>query len=563
MKRILSIVCILAMVLSLCNVAVFASETETPIIIRTGAEFKTYFSNDADYWGKDFIIEGDETLTDGSTGIVVPAGFYADSFFYGTVKGITGKNNIQITTTPFPSLGGSSKLGYGDILFENIIIKAGTADGKGNITPNSNGNGVGALVGQFAVGTTNKATFKDITNYTSIESSGAQKTVGGIVGRSTKEIHFENCVNYGNISSTADWNSTHSPDVGGIIGVASGYITVTSCYNHGDISSTNSSAAGIIGRRTTNDSSYVDKSANFGNIESNSTQTNRAAAGIAASYTDVKNSFNEGTVISQQYVGGILGFTTANNVVENCFNVGTIESKATETMRPGGIVGAHPSQVVSVSNCYNIGEIIGYSPRQIGFSKDLDKAPVWSNNYYTNSSENDTEVYGIYITKADLAKGLPEGFGVEWEMVDDSLDFYSYPQLVNNTFYPENKEKWVYVAPVTNAEFNNTQSFSTEDVNDEDYNQYGNYSVVLTKVNLTGIEDEEITEFGMYLLDANGNRLATAEGLTGKRIGGVFGILFYGNKFEDGVTYKAQPYIKAGTAEYTGTPVEFQITDAE
>ena len=73
------------------------------IIIKTGAEFKALVVK-ANF-GKTFIIEGTETLADGSTGIVLDSKQSSVSTFYGTLRGVDGKNNIQISKPLFTSVG--------------------------------------------------------------------------------------------------------------------------------------------------------------------------------------------------------------------------------------------------------------------------------------------------------------------------------------------------------------------------------------------------------------------------------------------------------------------------
>jgi len=573
MKRILCMVCIFAMVIFLCNIAAFASETEEPIVITTAEQFvEQLVTNKATTYGRVFKIKGEDVLgkdVDGNDITGIDLTKYTKSFsitaFYGEIKGEPGYNGIKLKNT---SLIGT--IGGYAAKFENLILVGDDKAPKDNAGALFN-----SVLDPSSDASNSDITIKNVINYVNIDATKAGTiNVGGLVGtvpKTTRNISFENCINYGNVT-----NNT-AGGAGGIIGNASsGKVSIVNCHNYGIITSY-SKAGGIMGNNAYNAADLITNCSNHGAVNCVATSgTNYGAAGIACSYIRIENSFNTGNITSTGAAGGIFGgYATINKATEgekyhvkNCFNLGDVKSTAAETYCAGGIIGSYNATACVVQNCYNAGTVTSDETEayNIGYSKN-DSYIYWGNNYRTNpiaDEETANGFDGIYITLADLSKGVPADFDTaKWEMVDDSIDFYSYPQLVNNTFYPEDKVTWVYVAPVTNAEFINTQSFSPEEVNDEDYEQYGDYSVVFTKINLTGIEDEEITEFGMYLLDANGNRLATAVGLAGNRIGGVFGILFYGNKFEDGVTYKAEPYIKAGDTEYKGTPVEFQIADAE
>ena len=73
----------------------------------------------------------------------------------------------------------------------------------------------------------------------------------------------------------------------------------------------------------------------------------------------VENCSNNGYVLGTESVGGITGTNDYNNAnIDKCFNSGKIEANSANpnnNSNVGGIIGLNVS---SVSNCYNIGEII-------------------------------------------------------------------------------------------------------------------------------------------------------------------------------------------------------------
>lgn len=576
MKRILCMVCIFAMVISLCNIAAFASGTEEPIVITTAEQFvEQLVTNKATTYGKVFHINGLDPLGDGILGIDLTkegvdlngqasgTAYKALENFYGTIIGIGDGNNIKTNTSVITTIQAGESA-----TFSNLII-------RGEIVESSDVN-IGALVNQVATadnadGNAN-VTFDKIINYANITANQtkAGKDVGGILGAATtRNVVITNCINEGNI--TQNYNA-ETCDAGGIIGGTTSNnksITITSCVNKGVISAQGGNAGGIIGNSLSTNTE-IGKCANYGavSVSENATTLARSPGGIVGSVSagEITGCYNAGSITGKNKAAGIVGHSASTALdINNCFNVGTIKSSgslgtgANNSYLAYGISGGYNN---SVTCSYNIGKLDNKNgTRQITWARVYSVEILCINNYYVGTVQ-DKDTIGTSVTLVELSK-LPAPFNADpWEK-NDVGTYYSLPQIKGNTYYADEDDGWYIVATQPGAEFINTQSFSPEEVNDEDYEQYGDYSVVFTKINLTGIEDEEITEFGMYLLDANGNRLATAAGLAGNRIGGVFGILFYGNKFEDGVTYKAEPYIKAGDTEYKGTPVEFQIADAE
>ncbi len=115
---------------------------------------------------------------------------------------------------------------------------------------------------------------------------------GGIIGKYTQdsviEFTFEECSNYGNITSTN--NEGNSNAAGGIMGKAI-YLKFTNCYNRGNVSAY--SAGGIAGN-----------------------------AGLTGEF---KNCYSSGTISGKMYVGGMGGWINQSTTKESV-TFGTISS---------------------------------------------------------------------------------------------------------------------------------------------------------------------------------------------------------------------------------------------
>lgn len=434
----------LVIMLLLPQIVTFTSlSADGDIVITTGAEFKANIIT-ANV-GKTFIIEGTETLADGSKGIIIPSDYKPLSNFYGTIKGIDGKNNIQTGTFLFYTINRN----YGPILFENLIFKP---DGESSVKVNSNsGAGGGIIAGQIANGANgDKVTFKNIINYVDVENidSGVGDIhVGSLLGYNAKAVTLEfiNCVNYGNVTAKEAKDVTSSSDfsAGGIIGksqTAGSVVVLQSCYNYGNVTSLTGSAGGIIGARSNQSvNDIVTECANYGSILAKSTNGIKTAAGIAGSLVNVSKSFNAGKVESPMLAGGILGTSTVATVtVDNCFNVGEVKSTdTTGKYFAGGIAGSYAASLYTVTNCYNAGMVTGTGAKQIGDTKTNAQDILCEGNLYVGDTDLG-EVIGTNITSSELSSSLPSNFSSSvWEIVSSELigeKGYTYPQIKNNWY---------------------------------------------------------------------------------------------------------------------------------
>jgi len=330
MKKTLSIIMALCMVLSVCFFSVSAAEAaigtvaadykpaEGAVAVTTEAEFLA-MAADGNYY-----LANDITLTK----------TYAQAPFTGTFDGC-GKT-ITISTPLFANLGGTVKN-----LTINGEVTAITKDGS-----QSDGGHMASIACYSSKNDT--IVIENICNNANI--SGGE-TSGGIYGyvRDGSDLTIKNCINNGSVTGTGQ--------TAGMIGYSQGKTAVIeNCVNNGTIS-TSSYGAGIIGR--------------FGK--------NAAAATEEYSIT-ITNCINNGSISSgKDQCGGIMGYTTGGIVsITNCHNTGNIDvSTAEKDIAVGGILGSSKSeqssayfkQNISIIECTNsgnlkskirVGGIVGY-----------------------------------------------------------------------------------------------------------------------------------------------------------------------------------------------------------
>ncbi len=436
MKKYIALIIVMALLLpQIMTIPSLSASNE--VIIRTGAEFQATEMKDA---SKIYVIDGTETLADGSIGIILPDNYTSKTDFMGTIKGVTGKNNIQTTKTLISTVNAN-----GIVRFDNLVLK-GPDDGTGSITSTTN---AGVLLSQVASASTYPVEFDNITNYVNVTVTSNNYGAAGILGfLRYRAATFKNCVNYGEMTS----NGSSDNCAGGILANARDTASITilfdRCYNYGKITSSGFTG-GIIGR---NYNSTLTISAtncgNFGEISCNGafSTSPRSVGGISGGPANVSNSFNAGKINSTMLAGGILG-TALNTalIVENCFNIGNITTTdSTGTYWASGIVGSYSGTNVTVENSYNAGALSGAQTRQIVDTKTVAQDTLCVGNYYVSDTDLEQAV-GTNITFDALATALPIEFSSDiWEILPANLlgDYinddincpsgYRYPQIKGN-----------------------------------------------------------------------------------------------------------------------------------
>ena len=155
--------------------------------------------------------------------------------------------------------------------------------------------------------------------------TGNGERIGGIVGNAGPSSIISSCYNTGDVTGNATENESN---IGGIAGITFG--TIDNCYNTASITGNCGAVGGILGQ---------------------------IGVGTSGVSTDIKNCYNLGTISGNDFIGGIIGWTSetkALGTIENNYNAGEIKGKDSV----GGIIGRNSYKFV-VKNCYNKGTVEG------------------------------------------------------------------------------------------------------------------------------------------------------------------------------------------------------------
>ncbi len=273
---------------------------------------------------------------------------------------------------------------------------------KGNI---SNGNNTGGVIG------INNGTLiieKSKNEGTVTNSIG--KHTAGLVGRdnaSTNITQIYKSSNSGNVSLTTI--QTDHTALGGIIGKANGEITIENSSNSGTLYNANNgnteeinyNVGGLIG--WCNIKCIINDSYNAGNLVGG-TRTG-GIVGYSIHLIKLDKCYNTGNISSDASVrgsstsvGGLLGFTASTSdgryYILNSYNIGTI----TSNQRASGLIGYNNYQSYII-NSYNNGEINSYYAAGLTISN----YKLYINNSYNIGTINsiESENYGLFYNRSD------------------------------------------------------------------------------------------------------------------------------------------------------------------
>ncbi|MBQ7975443.1 MAG: right-handed parallel beta-helix repeat-containing protein [Clostridia bacterium] len=403
MKKILSIVLTLAIVLGTVGVPAFAEEVEvTENVITTISSlddltaFREAVNSGYTYDGKTVTLTGDIDL--GSVADWTPIGNgersgsgYTGNAFKGTFDG----ENHTISNLTITSGTSSASIGLFGVVDGGTVKNLTLSNVSINASDNKN---AGAAIGLMV----NNAAADNITVSGSVSAADG---VGGVVGRMTVSGTVSNCVNSANVTGAA---------AGGIVGKA--YYTgtgvemnITNCTNSGIITGTTTGGAGgIVGFSATN----VSGCTNNGTITSTADGVNLGGiVGWQQMYGEISGNTNSGSVTSDYAVttaGGIVGWAnyqyktdgTASeyplceviSVTGNTNNASIIA--ANSTLGSGGIVGGAYNAVSVTDNTNYAEKITGSSfaagilgnyqnNENNGYSGDAKTLTVENNTTYT------------------------------------------------------------------------------------------------------------------------------------------------------------------------------------
>ncbi len=322
------------------------NESDTEYILTTPAQFAglAYLvnndNNDIKMFNGKTIKLGDDIDLNGHKW--TPIGNNYVYYFAGTFdgQGYTISNMIVRTNDDNAGLFG---LGRGATI-RNVILDS-------SCSVISTANNVGGIVGEVSINNTN------IENVINNGTMRGKNCVGGIVGNVNDALlSIKNVTNNANISGTYC--------VGGILGCtggAYGRVSIKNATNSGAVSGIYS-VGGIAGECN----GEIENVTNSGEV----TGTDGSVGGIAGVIRSLANNDidfllincnNTAGISGRNQIGGIVGCVNEGAVVIcNSYNVGTLYTSQ-NCFGIGGILGAieQHNAKVTVSNCYNAGEIIG------------------------------------------------------------------------------------------------------------------------------------------------------------------------------------------------------------
>lgn len=421
MKKTLSIIMALCMILSVCFFSVSAAEAtvgsvaadykpaEGAIAITDAAGFAAMAADGSYYLANDITL--DATW---NAGAAVSSTYADNTAFTGTLDG----NGKTVTTTVplFANLQGTvknltveGKIADTELHSSNITIWT-----KGTVVIDNvytkaeipSGTTCGGFIGYAATGS-----IVTITNSQNDANVTCTSQAGGFIGYMQDDVLvMDNCVNNGNITtdnygagivgrfgrdkaSAPDSKATISNCVNygkvvsakgqsaGILGYLVGEADITDCVNYGEIVNNNLTSAGIFGAHGNFDKTCaltIDGCVNYGKIVAPGIAGGIAGrVGRKASHADrnyfITNCANYGEIVVTAfegfadiiYVGGIAGYMYGGSVngLTNSVNVGNITvdstkgADASKDYCVGGIIGYVNSSTFACQNNINAGNI--------------------------------------------------------------------------------------------------------------------------------------------------------------------------------------------------------------
>ena len=452
MKKALSFILTLCMVLGLCSFSVAAAPEGTAITDAAG--FAAMDPAGTYYLANDIIVEASyaQTFTgtlDGNGNTINVYGPLFTSINGATIKNLTVAGNIDGAAADTAAVAVSAS---GAVTLENIVNTAtitnaltgagilAIADATASVTMKNCRNDADIITSSNAAGLVafinkNVSTIENCTNNGEIISTGG--SAAGIVAcfgasdakADTDKVVITNCVNNANVF-------TNGTQAGGMLAYLIGGVEVKNCINKGDITSTDNKAGGIIGTSAKNLKNVcaiaVENCVNYGTISAPKVvagivgRLGRAVSFDGMNYT-VKNCINHGEVKSYTeitydaatlYVGGIVGYSYANstiaNGVTNCINLGNITADrshltGSSSMYIGGIVAYVNATNYICQNNINTGifTITGdvSAMGNIIYNKKLDAAAAETNNYSVSAAEGTVDTFTNLISLDQLASG--------------------------------------------------------------------------------------------------------------------------------------------------------------
>ena len=454
MKKALSIIMAISMVLSICFFSVAAAPEGTAV--SSAAEFAAMAADGKYYLANDITLDASYaeafkgTLDGNGKTVTVSAPMFT-AIDGATVKNLTVAGAIDGAEADTAAVAVTAS---GAVTFEKVTSKVTITNAKGaaallavaDATASVTATGCvneGAISGTGTVGGLIGLINNNVNTVTGCENRGELLSTGGQCGgivssmgvkngkAPTDAITITDCANYGNI--TGD-----KAQSGGMLAFLCGGATITNCVNYGKIVNTNNKAGGIFGTsiQTTKNvcAITIENCVNHGDV-----YASKVVAGIAArlgravqvegmNYS-IKNCINFGDLgvysdITYSdvtlYMGGITGYAyggslTPANEVSNCVNLGNINADrsyldAASKLYIGGIIAYVNAVNYVCKNNVNAGAITytGGEATAIGnitYNVKLDAATGEANNYSVKAAEGAVDTFTNVVTADQIASG--------------------------------------------------------------------------------------------------------------------------------------------------------------
>ena len=408
MKRILSLLIILALILSTVLAIIPASAAE-------GTAINT---------AEDFLAMDPEGSYHLAADIELTAPFDAD--FKGTLDG-----NGKTITVAASAISAFKKINNGQVY--NLTVKADYSVSE----PNTFG-----VLAREAIGTFSNVTVDAkvvVLPEANSFKGGAGLLFGEIVGNAT----LENCVSKGSIDVQTKTHPNNDDSallygVGGLVGrITTGAVSFVGCENYAFVNTLQAGmpAGGLVGETSGSSSIQLsfDNCVNYGEIitfgvPSGEGNAHTGAGGIIGETLGVhspnstftfKNCANHGYVHSNEEcgrvagIGGIVGrgYSPAVLTIENCINTADLDSPGTGWSAAGGIVGTlmtygfnwsgtHDGKI-KILNCVNLGDLNAAN----AFAGGIVGAPFQFNTQNSELYFENCANYGD-VTGKDLTAGI-------------------------------------------------------------------------------------------------------------------------------------------------------------
>ena len=470
MKKTLSIIMALCMILSICSISVAAAPAGTAV--KTEAEFLAMDPAGTYYLANDITITKSYeavftgTLDGNGKTVTVSAPMFAN--FAGTAKNFTIAGAVSAAEgTKIGALAAISDGGT-EVVLENIVNNASvTGDIAGGLigqmgsSDSANGvalrvtacvnnatitgiNQTGGLIGYAFFNTGNDLATDAGSLFTGCVNNGAVSSTlghtGGIMGRSaySKSVAFVKCINNGAVCG--------GHNTGGIFGHATSTVTYMNfCQNNGTITNVETPAT---------DSVYAGGLIGYG--QGTKYEGFKAADGFYAN--KIEFCINTGDVIGAYRAGGIAASTGASgayglSLTNYCINTGNITSRGLGTSAAanaaGGIqgygYGSGTNEYAYVTNCITTGNVeskgadkgvaayfLGYISSKYAVVKDNTATGTLTSaagNTYALCWNNAAEFAAENITGNSLPAGNTYAHTYENKIVDKAYEVGATDEL--------------------------------------------------------------------------------------------------------------------------------------